>query len=115
MKKILLLILFAAIIFGGYFIYNNDKKEDTIKVLEIEEKFISINELYIYGTHLNMVGAELPQEKLELVLYNGKFLPIEIIEKDNSFTLSEYVNDGYSLENLDNGDDKNVSKRYKYK
>ena len=55
MKKFLIVILILLILFGGYLLYDTKFKEK-IPVLEIQEEVININELYIYGTHLNLHG-----------------------------------------------------------
>ena len=100
MKKLLLILLIAFLAFTGFLLLN-DKKE--IKKLELENTVIDINKMYIYGTHLNMEGSNLPDEELDLILYNGNFLSYNITKTDSNFSISEYVNDGLYLEKIENG------------
>lgn len=102
MKKFLLVILILFLCFGGYVVYDQyiGKK---IPVLDIEEEVISIDKLYIYGTHLNIEGSNLPEDGYDLVLYNGEFISVSINQEGNSFNLSDYVNDGYYLDNIPRG------------
>lgn len=100
MKKILLILLIAFLAFTGFLLLNNKKE---IKKLELEDTVIDINKIYIYGTHLNIEGTNLPSEELELVLYNGNFLSYEITKIDSNFSISEYVNNGLYLDKLENG------------
>lgn len=99
MKKFLLVILILFIGFSGYIAYDNYFK-DKIKKLTIEEEVIDIQELYIYGTHLNMKGSIVNDSNLDFVLYNGEFTKININIKDNYFNLSDYVNEGLYLEDI---------------
>ena len=73
MKKFLLLIGILFLIFCGFIIYDN-YFVDKIPVLEIEEEVVDVNELYIYGTHLNISGKYNFSDNAELVLYNGNFI-----------------------------------------
>lgn len=102
MKKLLLLTLLLFLGFSGYIIYDNYFKEK-IPVLEIEEQIININTLYTYGTHLNIEGSNLPNEELELVLYNGEFIPVKINIENGKFKISEFVNDGLYLDDISIG------------
>ena len=103
MKKFLLVILILLLGFGGYLLYVNKFKEKIPK-LEIQEETINIDELYIYGTHLNLHGNTVQGDGLQLVLYNGEFKEISINIKDDKFNLSDKVNDGLYLENIARGD-----------
>ena len=87
------------LLFGGYLLYNN-KFEEKIPVLELEEEVINIDELFIYGTHLNIHGNTVNDSNLKLVLYNGEFIEKDINIIDNSFNLSDYVNDGLYLDDI---------------
>ncbi len=102
MKKFLLVIFVLFLCFGGYVIYDQ-YIGGKIPVLDIEEEVISIDKLYIYGTHLNIEGSNLPEDGYDLVLYNGEFRSISINQEGNSFNLSDYVNDGYYLDNIPRG------------
>lgn len=99
MKKFLLVLLILMLLFGGYLLYNNEFVEK-IPVLELEEEVINIDELFIYGTHLNIHGNTVNDSNLKLVLYNGEFIENEINIIDNSFNLSDYVNDGLYLDDI---------------
>jgi len=98
-KKFLLVLLILMLLFGGYLLYNN-KFEEKIPVLELEEEVINIDELFIYGTHLNIHGNTVNDSNLKLVLYNGEFIEKDINIIDNSFNLSDYVNDGLYLDDI---------------
>ena len=123
MKKFLIVILILLILFGGYLLYDTKFKEK-IPVLEIQEEVININELYIYGTHLNLHGNIVNGNNLELVLYNGEFIAFDINIDDNEFNLSNLVNDGLYLEDIPRGEyflflrsketDDNGNEIYKY-
>ena len=99
MKKILLVLLFLLIVFGGYILYSNYKEKETPKI-EVEKEVIDIDKLFIYGNHLNLNGSLVNDNNLELVLYDGKFLNYKINVQDNSFNLSDYVNDGIFLDEI---------------
>lgn len=103
MKKFLLVILVLLLGFGGYLLYTNKFKEKVPK-LEIQEETINIDELYVYGTHLNLHGNTVHGDGLQLVLYNGEFKEIGININDNEFNLSDKVNDGLYLEDIARGD-----------
>lgn len=103
MKKFLLVILILLLGFGGYLLYINKFKEKIPK-LEIQEETINIDELYIYGTHLNLHGNTVQGDGLQLVLYNGEFKEISININDDEFNLSDKVNDGLYLEDIARGD-----------
>lgn len=102
MKKFLLVLLILLFIFGGFVLYDT-KFKDTIAVLDIEEKVINIDKLFIYGTHLNMEGniiSDVQDENLQLVLYNGNFIEKEINIIEERFNLSDYVNEGIYLDDI---------------
>lgn len=98
MKKILVFLLLIALVVGGYFVYN--KFFSGIPKLEVEEEKINIDNIFIYGTHLNFSGNLVDEKNLDLVLYNGDFISFNINKDDGNFNLSEYVNDGIFLDNL---------------
>lgn len=103
MKKILVGILILLLIFGGLLFYNF-KKGNKIPRLEVQEQVINIDELYVYGTHLNLHGNIVDDQNLELVLYNGDFKVVNIKINDNNFTLADLVNEGLYLEDIPRGD-----------
>lgn len=102
MKKILLFIICLLVGVGIYYIYGTYSKNSVPK-LEIEEHVVNVDKLYTYGTHLNIIGSNIPNEDLDLVLYNGEFISININITGNSFNISDYINDGFYLDNLENG------------
>ena len=103
MKKFLILIVIVFFIFCGFTIYDTYYKED-IPVLIIEDKKIVIDNIYIYGTHLNLEGNYDLIDKAELVLYDGEFISYDINISDNRFNLSNMINDGLYLDDIPNGD-----------
>ena len=99
MKKFLLFLLILLLGFGGYILYDQ-YFANRIPKLEVEEKIINIDELFIYGTHLNIHGDIVNDENLDLVLYNGKFLDFDIIKDDEGFSVSKNINEGIELESI---------------
>jgi len=92
-----LLILLLA--FGGYILYDI-YKEKGIALLETEDEIIDIDDLFIYGNHLNLHGNLVDDKNLELVLYNGDFLSFNINATNDGFNLSDNVNEGILLEDI---------------
>ncbi len=103
MKKFLLGLLILMAAFGGYLLYAQ-KEEDKIPVLEIEEEIIKVDEIYIYGTHLNLHGNVVKNSGLQLVLYNGDFIPYEINVVGDNFNLAGKINEGIYLDDIPRGD-----------
>lgn len=125
MKKFLIIIGVLFLIFCGFLIFDNFNTFK-VPVLEIEEEKVNIDELYIYGTHLNIEGSYNFIDDAELVLYNGEFIVYNlnyasdgngaganfndlISSKDADgvvryFNLSDYVNDGVYLDDIPKGD-----------
>ncbi len=99
MKKLLVVILILFLCFSGYIIYDN-YQSNKIPVLTMEESPVSIDEIYTYGTHLNILGSNLTPGNLDLVLYNGTFIPVKLNITDTNFSLSNYVNEGYYMDDL---------------
>lgn len=99
MKKFLLFLLILLLFFGGYILYDNLFNKG-IPRLETEEEVIDISELYIYGTNLNLTGSLVSDTNLDLVLYNGEFASFQININDNTFNLSNYINQGINLERI---------------
>ena len=123
MKKFLIFLLIFMMLFGVYTLYNNFKIGD-IKKLDVEEEVINIDQLFIYGNHLNLHGNLVNDNNLELVLYNGEFRTFEINNATSGFNLGDRVNEGIVLDEIPRGkyymflrsnssDDKG-NKNYKY-
>ena len=102
MKKMLLILFILLLFFGVYIIYDS-KFKDKIPILSIEDEVINIDEIYIYGTHLNLHGNIVDGDDLQLVLYDGEFIEFDINEIEDGFNLSEYVNSGLYLEDIPRG------------
>lgn len=109
MKKLFCFIFVLLIVgFGGYYIYINYLVDNSIIV---EKQFVSISDYYIYGDHLNMNGFlqidDMSYRDVYLTLYNGEDRDIEIVSKNDGnkleFYFSEYINDGFYLDNLVRG------------
>ena len=103
MKYFLIFIGILSILFCGYVIYDEYNKEE-IPLLIIENEKISINELYVYGTHLNLGGNYNFSDDTDLVLYNGEFISYDINNLNGSFNLSDFINDGVYLDDIPIGD-----------
>lgn len=103
MKKFLLVILVLLIGFGGYLLYENKFKEKIPK-LEIQEEIVNVDELYIYGTHLNLHGNTVKGGGLQLVLYNGEFQEVDINISDDEFNLADKINEGLYLDDIPRGE-----------
>ena len=102
MKKVLFVLLILALLFGGYLLYDNYFNQG-IPVLNVEESVVNIDELYIYGTHLNMHGNTIDDDNLDLVLYNGSFLIYDINLTNDWFNLSDKINKGIYLDEIPRG------------
>ena len=109
MKKLIGVIIFLIVIgFAGYFVYINYILEDGIIP---EEETVSISEYYIYGDHLNMKGSleidDMTYEDASLVLYNGEDNDVDFISSNDGkrieFYFSEYINDGFYLDDTPRG------------
>lgn len=103
MKKFLILILIAFLIFCGFIVYDTYFNKD-IPVLTIEDSQINVDKLYIYGTHLNIMGDYNLLEDAQLVLYDGDFISYDINIENGKFNLSNLINDGLYLDDIPNGD-----------
>ena len=99
MKKFLFVLLILLLGFGGYILYDNYFNKEIPK-LDVEEEVINIDNLFIYGTYLNMHGNLVSDSNLELVLYNGEFLEYKINSLNNEFNMSDNINDGLYLEDI---------------
>ena len=103
MKKFLILIVIIGFIFCGYIVYDTYSK-DEIPVLIVEDNKIIIDNIYIYGTHLNLEGNYYLIDNADLVLYDGEFISYDINVNNNRFNLSNMINDGLYLDDIPNGD-----------
>jgi len=120
MKKFLVLVGILFLVFCGFIVYDT---YGVIPMLDIEEDRITIEKLYVYGTHLNMEGNCSFIDNMELVLYDGEFISYDINDLgvredeydklidssymgdfDRRFNLSDYVNDGIYLDDIPDGD-----------
>ena len=99
MKKFLFILLMLMILFGGYTLYDNFKNKE-IPRLKVEEDVVNIDQLFIYGKHMNLHGNLVDDDNLELVLYNGKFLAFKINKTADGFNLSDKVNEGIILDDI---------------
>ena len=106
MKNFLVLIGILVLICSGFVIYDTYGKniKEEIPMLTIEEDKVSINELYVYGTHLNIKGSYNFVESAELVFYNGEFITYNINSLDGEFNLSEFINEGIYLDDIPKGE-----------
>ena len=102
MKKFLLILLILMILFGGYTLYDNFKNKG-IEPLEVQGELVNIDQLFIYGNHLNLHGNLIDEDNLELVLYDGEFTVFKINRVDDGFNLSDYVNEGILLDDIPRG------------
>lgn len=109
MKKLIgIIILLIVLGFGGYFVYVNYIVD---KGPAVEEEIVSVSEYYIYGDHLNIKGSleirDMTYQDICLTLYNGEDNDIDVISSNDGtkidFYLSEYINDGFYLDDLDRG------------
>lgn len=111
MKKILG-FLFAVVILGcgGYFVYVNYIKSKVPK-LNLEEEVSNASKYYVYGNHFNIEGnidiKDKNYDSLCLTLYNGEDKDIEITSDTDggkiNYYISNLINDGLYLDNLDIG------------
>mgnify|MGYP006873025357 FL=1 len=99
MKKFLLVLLILLLGFGGYILYDT-YHEKGIPKLDTQEEVVSIDELLIYGTHLNLHGNTIQDENLDLVLYNGEFREYTINNTSDGFNLADTINEGMYLEDI---------------
>ena len=127
MKRFIISIILIALVSVGYVFYVEYTKQEEEIPIAIELEKTEISQYYIYGTHLNMKGSltvdNLEFDSFDLVLYNkdikntkedkeqgidNRFTVIELNynqEVDTvSFYLSDLINDGIYLDNIDNGE-----------
>lgn len=101
MKKFLWCLGALVVVFCGSLIYY--KSFGNQPSFSIEEESIKVDFIHIYGTHLN-IGGDLNLDKnMDLILYDGLFKSYHINIMDGKFNLSDYLNDGIYLDNMENG------------
>lgn len=109
MKKLIGIICLLVVLgFGGYFVYINYFVD---KGIVPEEEIVNVSEYYVYGNHLNIKGSleieDMTYESIFLNLYNGNDNDIEIFSSNDGtkidFYFSEYINDGFYLDDLEEG------------
>lgn len=111
MKKVLVVFSCLFMVFCGYVLYGvlgekstySNDVEEKIPILNIEEERVDIDEIYIYGTHLNLHGKKIIDENINLVLYNGEENVVSLNKLNDGFNLSSNVNDGLYLEDIPRG------------
>jgi len=103
--KILLPIILIALIILLYFYFKSDKVN-----INFEEIKADINELYIYGNHLNLKGSLNINQNIntiELVLFDTIEQTYNLNYKNDNnqinFYISDKKNNGIYLDNLDKG------------
>ena len=117
MKKLLVLLFLLGIISTSYVIYKyiNEKnyyKNEVEKILdkidiEVEDNII-LNDLYIYGNHLNIDGNILNNniKNIELVIksYDTEIIPLILTKNDDkiNFKISSEINNGLILDDYNN-------------
>lgn len=111
MKKLIGIIFGIMVLgLGGYFVYVNYIKEEVPKKI-VEEEKAYISDYYVYGNHLNMTGFleinDKSYKEIKLTMYNGEDKDIDLLAeiKDNkvNFYLSEYINEGLYLDEIERG------------
>ena len=98
MKKIFMFLGFIVFVILGFIIYKNFF--GGIPKIKVEDKKVDINEIFIYGTHLKFSGDLVNEKNLDIVLYNGEFTGYDINKNEDSFNLSDFVNEGIFLDNI---------------
>jgi len=104
MKKVLIIILLVIIVCIGF---NYSKKDNDMSIITNTEEYqVEITDYYIYGTHFNIFGIiELENiDNLTLVLKNEKEeIELNYELDNNSFYISDKINDGMYLDSLKEG------------
>lgn len=113
MKKIILIFIFIIIIIASLKIYqkknnNNDISLNYNPKVNVEETPFLIDSYYVYGRTFNFTSA-LPNIKTDFTqikLVNLSNTPIyyNLIFENNTITLSNHINEGLILDNLDLGE-----------
>ena len=110
-KRKTLLVIITIIILGCCF-YKIKFTEEKKYIIKTDNESI-IDELYIYGNHLNLNGTiDIDQtnsnfDSINLLLYSKKEIEIPLNYKVNEeniyFEISDKINNGYALDNLEIG------------
>ncbi len=110
-NKFVKLLIFVVILFLGLFICSNTKEKHYLKDILINTEATKgyITKYTVYGKHLNIEGKiDIENSDLKLVLINNKkekttFDLITELKDGLNFTLSDKINEGINLEELENG------------
>lgn len=106
MRKFLFFLILVGI--GGYVYYHFVLNKEVVDYSIDTEYSASIDELYIYGTKLNLHGSALVDKDIDNVklLFNGSSkveydVYYELIGNELVFYISDEINAGYNLEKYD--------------
>ena len=123
MKRVLVILMFLFLLLAGFILYDTYLNRGIPK-LDVEDEKIAIDQLYVYGGHMGLSGNLINNKDLDLVLYNGDFISYDINIVDDKFNLSDMINNGIYLDNLEVSDyyiflrstflDDNGENTYKY-
>ena len=123
MKRVLVILMFLFLLLAGFILYDTYLNRGIPK-LDVEDEKIAIDQLYVYGGHMGLSGNLINNNDLDLVLYNGDFISYDINIVDDKFNLSDMINNGIYLDNLEVSDyyiflrstflDDNGENTYKY-
>ena len=114
MKKIIFLLLIIFLGASAYYFYNNIYLSNQKKIIEIEQRSVTITKYYIYGTHLNIEGhikkINAKFNNAKLILRNiktGKIKTYKINYNKNinniDFNISDEINRGIYLDDINKG------------
>lgn len=113
MKKIILIFIFIIIIIASLKIYqkknnNNDISLNYNPKVNVEETPFLIDSYYVYGRTFNFTSAlpNINTDFTQIKLVNLSNTPIyyNLIFENNTITLSNHINEGLILDNLDLGE-----------
>jgi len=115
-QKIVIFFIFSLLIYGAYYYFNYyNKIDETVKLeetIKLETSSANITNYYIYGTHFNIEGTlEIDSNEytnITLVLKNtDKEIKLNTVYNVTStgidFYLSDKINDGLYLDDLEEG------------
>ena len=106
MKKFFLLIFIIGLSLGCYYLYDNYFKVDELKkfLKNVEKEKLNIDKYYVYGRHLNFESKLIDgmnKDNLKIVLKSkNDEIEYDLNINDNSFNLSDNINEGINLEEL---------------
>lgn len=103
MKKFLAVMVFLLFIFCGFIIYDT-YAHISVPLLEIQDEYIEIDKIYIYGTNLNISSSHKLSDDSELVLYNGNFISYPLNITEDGFNVSDFLNGGIYLDDISLGE-----------